>query len=97
MQLINNLINIIFAIALFVNSLLFIPQIRCLYKNKHVGNTSILTFAGFNIMNLFGVLHGIVVDDKILIIGYSLSVVTNTTVTFLLIKYKYFTDLQKRD
>jgi MtN3 and saliva related transmembrane protein len=90
MQIINSLINIIFALALFANGLLFIPQIMRLYKNKHAGDISLITFAGFNILNLFAVLHGIVVNDKILIIGYGLSVITNTVVTALIIKYKYF-------
>jgi|SRR6185437_3307751 len=90
MQLINSLINIIFALALFANGLLFIPQILRLYKNKHAGEISLITFAGFNILNLFAVLHGMVVNDKILIIGYGLSVITNTIVTIMIIKYKYF-------
>ncbi|MCC2625725.1 MAG: rane protein of unknown function [Burkholderiales bacterium] len=91
MQIITSLINIVFALALFANGLLFIPQIMRLYKSKHAGDTSLITFAGFNILNLFAVLHGIAVNDKILVIGYGLSVVTNTIVTFLIIRYKYFT------
>lgn len=90
MQIVNNLINITFGFALFFNSLLFIPQIICLYKNKHAGDTSIITFAGFNIMNLFGILHGVVMNDIILVIGYGLSFIANTIVTILIIKYKYF-------
>jgi MtN3 and saliva related transmembrane protein len=95
MQEINELINIIFGIALFANGLLFIPQIIRLYKTKHAGDTSLVTFAGFNILNLFAVLHGIVVSDKILIIGYGLSVVTNTLVTIMIIKYKYFSHIKR--
>lgn len=97
MQIINNSINIIFGMALFANGLLFIPQIIRLYKNKHAGDTSLITFAGFNILNLFAVLHGIVINDKILIIGYGLSVITNTLVTGMIIKYKYFGHAIKTD
>lgn len=86
------LINMIFGFALFFNSLLFIPQILRLYKNKHASDTSILTFVGFNLMNLFGVLHGMVMSDRILVFGYSLSFVTNTIVTVLIIKYQYFSE-----
>ncbi len=101
MQIVNNLIDIIFGIALFINGLLFIPQIIRLYKTKCTNDISIVTFAGFNIMNLFAVLHGMVINDKmtkildleILIIGYGLSVITNTVVTILIIKYKYFSHI----
>ena len=96
MQIMTSFINIVFALALFANGLLFIPQIMRLYKNKHAGELSLITFAGFNILNLFAVLHGIVVNDKILIIGYGLSVVTNTIVTIMIIKYKYFRRTTKR-
>ncbi|HLX55106.1 MAG TPA: PQ-loop domain-containing transporter [Aquella sp.] len=95
MQIISTVINVIFGVALFVNGLLFIPQITRLFKTKHANNISLVTFAGFNVMNLFAVLHGIVVNDKILVIGYGLSVITNTIVTILIVKYKYFGDIAK--
>lgn len=90
METISNLVSIIFGLGLFLNSLLFIPQIICLYKNKHANDTSIVTFAGFNLMNLFGILHGLVMHDMILVVGYGVSFITNTIVTMLIIKYKYF-------
>lgn len=87
--LIKYFINAVFEIGLFINALLYIPQIITLWQKKHADDVSLITFAGFNIINLFAILHGFVVNDKWLVIGLSFSVVTNTTVTFLIIWYRY--------
>lgn len=82
-------INVIFGLGLFINALLFVPQIISLFRQKHANDISLLTFAGFNLINIFAVLHGITMQDKWLIIGYSFSVITNTIVTFLIIWYRF--------
>ena len=95
MQAMNELVNIIFSVALFINALLFIPQIVTLWRNKHANDVSLITFAGFNLINIFTMLHGFTVHDKLLIIGYSFSVFTNTVVTILIIWYRYIVKLGK--
>ncbi len=89
MQVINEFINVVFSIALFINALLFIPQIIALWRNKHADDVSLITFAGFNLINIFTMLHGFTMHDSLLIIGYSFSVFTNTVVTVLIIWYRY--------
>jgi len=86
-------INIVFGVGLFINALLFIPQIINLLRKKHADDVSLLTFAGFNVINIFVILHGVIVNDQLLILGYFLSCVTNSLVTYLIIWYRYLRPL----
>ncbi len=47
-----------FSISLLVNALLFIPQIIRIIKNNSVEGVSLITLAGFNIIQIFTMLHG---------------------------------------
>ena len=47
MQVLIHVIEFLFACALFVNALLFIPQIYRLYKEKSAKGVSLTTFGGF--------------------------------------------------
>jgi MtN3 and saliva related transmembrane protein len=77
-----------FGVGLIVNALLFVPQIIRLYQVQHAQDISLLTFAGFNFINLFTLLHGVLVKDTLLVFGYSLTLIANTTVTLLIIWYR---------
>ena len=46
------IVDIIFSLGLFINAVLFIPQIRVLYKAKTSQNLSIVTFLGFSLIQL---------------------------------------------
>ncbi len=83
-------IESVFSIGLFINAVLFIPQIIRLYKAKHAHDVSLLTFAGFNIISVFIFLHAFIRNDLLLMLGYALTLITNTTVTILIIWYRYF-------
>lgn len=83
-----------FSLGLLVNALLFIPQIVTILKNKAAKEVSLITFLGFNIIQLFTLLHGLIVQDYILVIGYFLSLLSCGTVTFLIIYYNYFNKLK---
>ncbi len=78
-----------FSISLFVNAVLFIPQARMIIKSRNVKDVSLVTFIGFNIIQLFTVLHGFIIHDYILAFGYMLSIITCGTVSLLIIYYKY--------
>ncbi|HLX53790.1 MAG TPA: PQ-loop domain-containing transporter [Aquella sp.] len=84
-------IEFIFSIGLFINSLLYVPQIIRLYKIKHANDISLTTFAGFNLISIFIFLHAYIKNDTLLMIGYALTLATNTTVTLLIIWYRYCT------
>lgn len=89
MQTLINFVEIVFGIGLFVNASLLIPQIIKLLKEKHANDVSLITFAGFVIINIFTVLHGLIMNDKWLVIGYSCSVITSLIVTILIVWYRY--------
>lgn len=84
------LIELGFSLSLIVNAALFIPQIISLLKNKSAESVSLITFGGFNIIQLFTLLHGIMAKDYILVLGYGLSIITCGAVTYLIVYYKYF-------
>ncbi|MBA2651055.1 MAG: hypothetical protein H0U73_02100 [Tatlockia sp.] len=78
-----------FSLSLIVNAGLFIPQIIALVKTKSSTGVSLLTFAGFNIIQLFTMLHGWFIGDYLLAVGYFLSILTCGSVSFLIIYYKF--------
>jgi len=82
------IIEIIFSLGLFINAMLFIPQIIKLYQTKNAGGFSLITFAGFNLIQLFTALHGILHHDILLAVGNLLSLATCGLVTGLIIFYK---------
>lgn len=78
-----------FSISILVNAILFIPQALILIQTKHAKDISLMTFVGFNIIQLFTLFHGLLVHDYILVIGYFFSIVTCGSVSVLIIYYKY--------
>lgn len=82
------IVELFFSLGLFINAGLFVPQIIKLYRSKNTQGLSLLTFGGFNLIQIFAVLHGIINHDRILILGFSLSLITCGMVTILLIWYK---------
>lgn len=88
MNTIFSTIEILFAAGLFTNAVLFIPQIIRLIQKKHSDDVSLITFFGFNIINLLTVLHGFIHKDYILLFGSACSFLTNTVVTILIIWYR---------
>jgi|JI102314A1RNA_FD_contig_101_554739_length_1388_multi_4_in_0_out_0_2 MtN3 and saliva related transmembrane protein len=83
-----SIVEFIFSIALFVNAILFIPQIIHLIRHKTAAGLSLLTFLGFLLIQLAIVLHGLIVRDYLLTFGYLLSMLTCGTVVFLIVFYK---------
>jgi MtN3 and saliva related transmembrane protein len=88
MILIKNVIEIGFSAALFVNAALFLPQIIRLLKVKDGKGLSLLTFGGFNLIQIFVILHGFIVKDYLLVTGYLLSLITCGFITLLIIFYR---------
>ncbi len=81
-------IETFFSLGLFVNAALFIPQAIRLLKTKDAVGFSLITFVGFNLIQLFTILHGYLHHDKLLIIGNILSLITCGSVTYLIMLYK---------
>jgi len=76
-----------FGCSLFFNALVFIPQAIKIFKAKSSGELSLVTFLGFNIMQLLTVWHGYLEQDYTLMIGFLVSFITCGMVTILIIFY----------
>ncbi|MDR3195573.1 MAG: hypothetical protein LBT58_02130 [Endomicrobium sp.] len=82
-------VELCFGSGMFINAVLFTPQIARLLKTKNSKGLSLITFIGFNIIQLFGFLHGYIHNDYIFMLGMLLSLMLCGCVTFLIILYKF--------
>ncbi len=88
LQTVINIIEILFAMAIFDNAALFVPQACRIYKHKDGSNLSLLTFGGFFVIQVLTALHAIINNDMILLYGYILSLIACGTVIFLALRYR---------
>jgi MtN3 and saliva related transmembrane protein len=86
--MLNWVLEFIFAMSLFFNAFLFIPQGLSIYQNKTSKEISLFTFFGFNIMQVFTAYRGYLQKDYLLMAGFLLSFVTCGVVTVLIIYYR---------
>ncbi len=85
----DKIIELIFSLALFMNAMLFIPQALRILRKKAAEEISLITFAGFLLMQLAAVFYGVIKHDLILIIGYALSMLTCGIVVVLAMVYNH--------
>ncbi len=78
----------IFAAGLFINAALFLPQIVSLLKYKDSREVSLITFAGFCLLQISTIIHGFYKSDFVLAAGFGVSLLTCGTLTFLIILYR---------
>ncbi len=83
-----DIIEMMFGLGMFINAFLFLPQAFRIYKEKSAVGVSLSTFAGFLIIQLFIILHGIIHQDYPLILGFSLSMLTCGLVVAFTLFYK---------
>lgn len=79
-----------FGMALFINAMLFIPQIIRVYAQRCSKSVSMLTFVGFLAVNLLAVAYGVVRQDYLLIFGYSISTILNLILIVFIIIYRRY-------
>jgi len=82
------LIAIVFGIGLFGNALLFVPQAIAVWRKKSDEGVSLVTFGGFSVLQVVGVIHGFYEHDNSLVLGLGASFLTCGTVTALTIFYR---------
>jgi MtN3 and saliva related transmembrane protein len=82
------IVAFIFGLGLIGNALLFVPQALAVWRKKTDEGVSLVTFGGFCILQILGVIHGIYEHDNALIIGLGASFFTCGTVTVLTIAYR---------
>jgi len=81
-------VAVIFGLGLIGNALLFVPQAVAVWRKKSDEGISLVTFGGFCILQVLGVVHGFYEHDNSLIVGLGASFLTCGTVTFLTIAYR---------
>lgn len=82
------IVSTAFGLGLFVNALLFVPQIIKLLRTKDSAEVSFLTFAGFNVLQILMIWHGFLHNDYALILGGFASLITCGAVTVLICLYR---------
>lgn len=82
------MVAILFGVGLLGNAALFVPQALAVWRKKSDEGVSLITFAGFNILQAIGVVHGLYQHDRSLVIGLAASLVTCGTVTALTLHYR---------
>jgi MtN3 and saliva related transmembrane protein len=82
------IVAVIFCLALLGNAALFVPQAIAVWRKKSDEGISLVTFGGFCVLQVIGVIHGVYQHDRSLIVGLGASFLTCGTVTFLTIVYR---------
>jgi MtN3 and saliva related transmembrane protein len=78
----------LFGAGLLVNAGLFVPQAIKIFKTKSAKEVSLMTFAGFNILQFIGILHGYLQGDPYLLVGMIASFLACGAVTSLALIYR---------
>jgi MtN3 and saliva related transmembrane protein len=82
------IVAVIFGLGLGCNALLFVPQVLALWRKKSAEGVSLITFGGFSVLQVVGIVHGVYQNDLSLILGMAASLLTCGSVTFLTIFYR---------
>lgn len=81
-------VALLFGLGLGGNALLFVPQIVSVWRKKSDVGVSLLTFGGFSILQIIGIIHGLYQHDLSLALGMAASLLTCGTLTLLTIFYR---------
>lgn len=81
-------VAVIFGLGLLCNALLFVPQGIALWKKKSDEGMSLITFGGFNVLQIIGIVHGVYQRDLSLILGMIASLLSSGSVTALTLIYR---------
>jgi MtN3 and saliva related transmembrane protein len=82
-----HIVALIFGFAMVLNACLFVPQAWHLWRTKSAQGVSVLSFAGFNALQLIGAAHGYFQQDYALMAGMAASLLTCGSVTLLAAYY----------
>ena len=85
-------VGLLFGLGLMANAGLFAIQAYKIYTTKSAKGVSTLTFAGFCVLQVTGILHGIFQEDMYLLTGMVASFITCGTVVALSVVYREKTE-----
>ncbi|HEY2470575.1 MAG TPA: hypothetical protein VGI45_22465 [Terracidiphilus sp.] len=81
-------VAVVFGLGLVCNALLFVPQVLAVWRKKTDEGISLITFGGFSVLQVIGIIHGLYEHDLSLILGMSASLLTCGSVTALTLFYR---------
>lgn len=81
-------VAVVFGLGLVCNALLFVPQILAVWRKKTDEGISLITFGGFSILQMIGIIHGLYQHDLSLTLGMAASLLTCGSVTALTLIYR---------
>ena len=81
-------VAVIFGLGLLCNALLFVPQVLAVWRKKTDEGISLITFGGFSVLQVIGVVHGLYQHDPSLTLGMAASFLSCGTVTGLTFFYR---------
>jgi MtN3 and saliva related transmembrane protein len=82
------IVAVIFGLGLLGNALLFVPQALAVWRKKTDEGVSLITFGGFSLLQIIGIVHGVFQHDWSLTLGMIASLLTCGTVTLLTAFYR---------
>jgi MtN3 and saliva related transmembrane protein len=82
------IVAVIFGLALMGNAALFVPQAIAVWRKKSDEGISLVTFGGFNVLQVIAIVHGCYQHDMSLIVGMIASLITCGAVTCLTLFYR---------
>jgi MtN3 and saliva related transmembrane protein len=82
------IVAVVFGLALMGNAALFVPQAIAVWRKKSDEGVSLITFGGFNILQMIAIVHGVYQHDRALIVGMVASLITCGAVTCLTLVYR---------
>ena len=82
------IVAVVFGFGLLCNALLFVPQVLAVWRKKTDEGISLITFGGFSVLQVIGVVHGVYQRDLSLIVGMAASFLSCGSVTGLIIFYR---------
>jgi MtN3 and saliva related transmembrane protein len=82
------IVAVIFGLGLVCNALLFVPQVLAVWRKKTDEGISLVTFGGFSVLQVVGIVHGYFQHDFSLILGMAASLLSCGTVTLLTVFYR---------
>jgi MtN3 and saliva related transmembrane protein len=81
-------VAVIFGLGLVCNALLFVPQVLAVWRKKSDEGISLITFGGFNVLQIIAIVHGVYQHDLSLILGMVASLISCGLVTTLTLFYR---------
>ena len=81
-------VAVLFGLGLLGNALLFVPQALAVWRKKSDEGISLITFGGFSVLQVIGIVHGLFQQDASLTLGMAASLLTCGSVTLLTLLYR---------